>query len=125
MSEPRPTTTRSFTDVTVWQKAHQWVLAAYRFSERLPEHEQQGLAAQLRRAAVMLPAGFAGGFRQHAPSDMARFYSNALGSLEECRYVLILAKDLGYGDTAELLRSLEEVSRMLEGYVRATVARGG
>ena len=40
----------------------------------------------------------------------------AQGSLEECRYYLILAKDLGYGDTAVLTSHLEEVSKMLEAY---------
>ncbi len=43
----------------------------------------------------------------------------AEGSLEECRYFLILAKDLGYADTAPLTAALEEVSRMLNAYARA------
>jgi four helix bundle protein len=124
VSESRPTT-RSFTDVTVWKKAHLWVLSAYRFTESFPEREQFGLTAQLRRAAISIPASFAGGFKQYDPAEMARCYSNAQGSLEECRYYLILANDLGYGETHDLLRSLEEVSRMLDGYIRATVARGG
>jgi hypothetical protein len=32
---------------------------------------------------------------------------------------LILAQDLGYGDTAALIQSLEEVSRMLGAYSTA------
>jgi four helix bundle protein len=43
----------------------------------------------------------------------------AEGSLEECRYYLILAQDLGYGDTAKLTGLLEEVSRMLCAYAAA------
>jgi len=31
----------------------------------------------------------------------------AQGSAEECRYYLILSKDLGYGDTEELMSRLE------------------
>jgi hypothetical protein len=38
---------------------------------------------------------------------------------EESRYYLILAKDLGYGDTSNLTTSLEEVSRLLNAYVSA------
>ena len=38
------------------------------------------------------------------------------GSLEECRYYLILSKDLGYGDTETLIKQIEEVSKLLEGY---------
>jgi four helix bundle protein len=40
----------------------------------------------------------------------------AQGSLEECRYYLILADDLGYGSTVELNAQLEEVSKMLGSY---------
>ena len=44
------------------------------------------------------------------------------GSLEECRYYLILAEDLGYGDSQTLMNKLEEVSKLLEGHSRAIVA---
>ena len=46
----------------------------------------------------------------------------AEGSLEECRYYLILARDLGYGDTAQLSDTLEEVSRLLHAYSTAILA---
>jgi hypothetical protein len=39
--------------------------------------------------------------------------------LEESRYYLILSEDLGYGKTAELMDSLEEVSRLLNAYSKA------
>ena len=41
----------------------------------------------------------------------------AQGSFEECRYYLILIKDLGYGDTSNLMTQLEEVSKLLEAYI--------
>jgi four helix bundle protein len=43
----------------------------------------------------------------------------AEGSLEECRYYLILAADLGYGDTVQLTNVLEDISRLLGAYARA------
>ena len=43
----------------------------------------------------------------------------AEASLEESRYYLILTQDLGYGETAKLLNSLEEVSRLLNSYSKA------
>jgi len=43
----------------------------------------------------------------------------AEGSTEECRYYLILARDLGYGQTVGLLQSIEEVSRLLSAYAKA------
>jgi four helix bundle protein len=40
----------------------------------------------------------------------------AQGSIEECRYYLILARDLGYGDNSALAAQLEEVSKLLQAY---------
>ena len=110
---------RTFEDVEVWQRAHRWVLAIYRYSESFPKHELFGLSSQLRRAAVSIPANFAEGFKKAGNADKLRFYNIAQGSLEECRYYLILANDLGYGDTAELKADIETVSKMLEAYMRA------
>jgi four helix bundle protein len=113
---------KTFEEVEVWKKSHAWVLAVYRLTDQFPKHEMFGLTSQLRRAAVSIPANFAEGFKKKGRADKARFYNIAQGSLEECRYYMILARDLGYGDTATLLNSLEEVSRMLESYSRSMLA---
>src|SRR5437588_4696114 len=55
-------------------------------------------------------------------ADKARYMNMAEASLEESRYYLILAKDLGYGDTSSLTTSLEEVSRLLNAYASAILA---
>jgi four helix bundle protein len=89
----------------------------YTLSPRVSQkQETYGLASQMRRAAVSIPANIAEGFRRRGRADKARFMNLAEGSLEECRYYLILASDLGYGDTAKLERSLEEVGRILSAY---------
>src|SRR5688500_17555146 len=110
MSVSRPA--RSFRDLIVWQKAHQFVLAVYPFTAAFPRQETYGLSMQMRRAAVSIPANIAEGFRRRGRADKARFMNIAEGSIEECRYYLILAKDLGYRDTADLTAALEEVSRL-------------
>jgi four helix bundle protein len=112
-------TAKTFRDLLVWQKAHQFVLAIYKLTATFPRQEQYGLSTQMRRAAVSVPANIAEGFRKRGRLDKARFMNTAEGSLEECRYYLILAGDLGYGDTAGLMKSLEEVSRLLNAYSRA------
>jgi four helix bundle protein len=94
------------------------VLAIYQFTETFPRHEQFGLTSQLRRAAVSIPANIAEGFKKRGTADKARFYNIAQGSIEECRYYLILAKDLGYGETVDLRSSLDEISRMLTAYMK-------
>jgi len=48
----------------------------------------------------------------------------AQGSLEECRYYLILAKGLGYIDTKNLESRLGEVSKFLEAYSNAILDSG-
>ncbi len=107
---------RYFQDLIVWQKAHQFVLSIYRFSENLPRTEVYGLTSQIRRASVSIPANIAEGFKKKTKRDKAKYMNIAQGSIEESRYYLILAKDLGYGDTLQLMSQLEEVSKLLEAY---------
>jgi four helix bundle protein len=107
---------RSFEQLIVWQKAHCFVLSVYRFTDNFPQKEIYGLTSQFRRAAVSIPANIAEGFKKRGRADKVRFLNIAQGSLEECRYYLILAKDLNYGDTVHLHPQLEEVSKLLEAY---------
>lgn len=112
---------KEFRDLIVWQKAHKFVLSVYRHSESFPKNELYGLTSQIRRAAISVPANITEGFKKKTLPDKARYmnrYMNiAQGSLEECRYYLILTKDLDYGDTSNINRQLEEVSKLLEAYL--------
>lgn len=110
---------RNFQDLQVWQKAHAFVLDLYRLTTAFPKHEMYALTTQMRRAAVSVPANIAEGFRRRSRPEKARFLNIAEGSLEECRYYLILSRDLGYADTVMLAHQSEEVSRMLTAYTRA------
>jgi four helix bundle protein len=110
---------RSFRDLLVWRKAHEFVLAVYAFTAGFPKQETYGLSLQMRRAAISIPANIAEGFRRRSKAEKARYMNIAEGSLEESRYYLILAQDLGYGDTDKLNSALEEVSRLLGAYAAA------
>ena len=113
---------RTFRDLIVWQRAHGFVLAAYRLSKTFPRDEMYGLTSQFRRAAVSIAANIVEGFTKKGGRDKARFLNIAQGSLEECRYYLILIEDLGYDDTGELNKQLEEVSRLLTTYTNVVVS---
>lgn len=115
---------KSFQDLIVWQKAHQCVLSVYQFTEVFPQKEVYGLTSQFRRAAISIPANIAEGFKKKTKPDKFRFMNISQGSLEECRYYLILAKDLGYGDSSGLILQLEEVSKLLEAYSSAILNFG-
>jgi four helix bundle protein len=107
---------RSFEDLVVWRKAHEFVLGVYGLTKTFPKEETYGLTSQLRRAAVSIAANIAEGFRKRGKADKARFMNTAERSADGCLYYLILARDLGYGDTVSLVRTLEEVSRLLTAY---------
>jgi four helix bundle protein len=108
---------QSFREVIVWQKAHAFTLALYRVTEAFPKHELFALTSQLRRAAASVPSNFVEGFRKRTKPDKLRFYNIAQASADECLYQLILAHDLGYTDTSTLQADLDEVSRLLQGYI--------
>jgi len=76
----------------------------------------------MRRAAISIPANIAEGFKKRGKADKARFMNIAQGSLEETRYYLILARDLGYLESDNLLSQVEETSRLLESYSRTILA---
>ena len=115
---------RTFQDLVVWRKGHELVLGVYRFTASFPKQETYGLCSQMRRAAVSVPANIAEGFRKRGRADKIRFMNTAEGSLEESRYYLILAQDLGYGNIKDLMAMLEEVSRLLNAYAKAIQTAG-
>jgi four helix bundle protein len=110
---------KTFRDLGVWRKAHEFVLGIYGFTEHFPKQETYALCTQMRRAAVSIPANIAEGFPKRGNADKARFMNTAEGSLEESRYHLILSEDLGYAETDKLMHLLEEVSRLLNAYSKA------
>ena len=112
-------TAKRFTDLIVWQKAHKFVLSVYRFTSGFPKEEIYGLTSQLRRAAVSIAANIVEGFKKTGTADKIRFLNISQGSLEECRYYLILANDLSYGNTDVLAKQIDEVAKLLAAYSNA------
>ena len=118
--------TNSFKEVVAWQKAHQFVVDVYRVTATFPSHERFGLCSQFQRAAVSIAANIAEGYRRDGLKDKLRFLNVSQGSLEECRYYILLAKDLQYIDEKEsdfLNNSIEDTSRLLNAYYKGIEAR--
>ena len=84
---------KSFTDLVVWQKAHQFVVKTYVVTQKFPKEERYGLTSQFRRAAISIAANIAEGFSRRGLRDKCRFLNISQSSLQECRYFLILSKD--------------------------------
>ena len=114
--------TKSFQDLLVWQKGHEFVLEVYKITKSYPKEEIYGLTSQFRRASVSITANIAEGYKRLSNKEKLRFYNIAQASLEECRYFLILSKDLEYTNEYEKLnRLILEVSKMLNAYCRKIV----
>jgi len=96
-------------------------LAIYRLSANYPPKEIYGLVSQIRRSAVSIPANIAEGFKKRGKADKLRYMNIAQGSLEECRYYLILSKDLEYANTDKLQIKIDEIGKLLAGYSKAII----
>ena len=112
---------KSFEDLIVWQKAHEFVLKVYEYTATFPREGLYGLSSQFRRAAVSIPANIAEGFRKNGLRDKVRFYNIAEGSINECSYYIRLSSDLKYGECSLLNERLTEVSKLLRSYSNAVV----
>jgi four helix bundle protein len=110
---------KSFTDLIVWQKTHEFVLSVYKLTTSFPKNETYGLVSQFRRAAVSIAANISEGFVKKGKADKLRFYIIAQGSIQECKYYLILSKDLNYTKDKILIELLDEVAKILQSYINS------
>ncbi len=87
---------RAYQDLVAWQKAHQLIFGAYRLTSVYPSGLRFGLAQQTRCAAVSAAANIAEGFRRTSLNHFIFHLDMAQVSLEEAKYHLLLARDLGF-----------------------------
>lgn len=107
---------KTFKELIVWQKAHKFVLAVYKMTKSFPKEELFGLTSQFRRAAISVTANIAEGYRKRGSLDKVRFFNIAEGSLEECKYYLILSNDLNYSKPRKEFELAEEIGKLLNSY---------
>ena len=109
----------TFQDLQCWNKAHDFVLQTYKITAFFPKAKIDSLTSQFRRAATTIPANIAAGYKKTGIKDKLRFFNMAQGRLEECRYYIMLSKDLNSTeiDAFDLLNHiLIDVSRLLNAY---------
>ena len=110
---------KGFTELIVWQKAHQFVLKTYVVTQRFPKEEMYGLSSQFRRAAMSVAANIAESFGRRGPRDKCRFLNISQASLQECRYFLILSRDLNYQTDPTMNDLADDVAKLLNSYTSA------
>ena len=87
---------RSHRSLVAWQVGMELARECYRLTEDFPKAERFGLTAQIRRAAVSVPANIAEGCGRSSRGELRQFLSIARGSLKELETLLELATDLGF-----------------------------
>ena len=113
---------RSFVNLTIWQKAHKFVLAVYRLSISFPKNELYGVTSQLRRAAVSVSSNIAEGYARFGKKEKQQFYYMSLGSLTESQNLLLVCRDLKYIDKSDFLdlaNQTVEIGKLINSYIRS------
>ncbi|HEX7979210.1 MAG TPA: four helix bundle protein [Gemmatimonadaceae bacterium] len=100
----------------VWQRSLDLALAVYRLTGQFPSHEQFGLTAQMRRAAVSVGSNIVEGCGRWGSRELLQFLQIAYSSAAELAFQLTIATELQYGNAVEREATVElvdHVQRML------------
>jgi four helix bundle protein len=106
----------SYRDLHVWTKSLSLVRSVYEITDAFPIHERFGLTAQLRRAAVSVPANIAEGYGRATRGEYRNHLSVARGSATEVEALLFVGVHLGFVDSdgiQDTLGPVDELTRML------------
>jgi len=113
---------KGFKKLTVWQKAYDFALMVYKYTQEFPSSELYGLTSQIRRATVSISANIAEGSERQHKKEFLQFLSIARGSLAEVETYLMLVKDLSYISEdrfVELEKQRQEIGRLLRGLYKS------
>jgi len=123
MSDEEAPVVKTHKDLDVWKKAIDLVKEVYEKVVGFPKHEQFGLVSQIRRAAISVPSNIAEGAARNSRKEFIQFLYIALGSMSELETQLIIAKELNYIDSSDLIDKLTQVRRMLLALIKSLKAK--
>jgi four helix bundle protein len=113
---------KSYQDLEVWQKAMDLVVLCYKITEKFPKNETYGLASQLQRAAISIPANIAEGRHRQHSKEFLQHLSIVYASLAELETHIQIAGRLDYinqNQIDDILNKTAELGRMLNGLRRS------
>ena len=111
---------RKHHDLLAWQQSIELVKIIYRLTESFPQSELYGLTAQMRRAAVSVPANIAEGMGRNSTKELLQFLTIARGSLSELDPFVVLARELGYAKSADQVEAqLDRVFGLVGGLINS------
>ena len=94
----------------------------YKITDNFPKEEKYRLGNQLRRSSASIATNIVEGNSRAHKAEFKQFLNMARSSLEETKYHLLLAHDLGYFNSETYLSLQEksdEIGKMLYGLVRS------
>jgi four helix bundle protein len=109
-----------FSTLPIFQDAHALTLLIYKTTVKFPDEERFGLISQIRRSSSSIPTNIVEGNARGHKKEMIEFLYIAKGSLEETKYHLLLARDLGYlgeEDYLEIHDKADSVGKQLNGLI--------
>lgn len=119
-------TLKDFTDLRVWQSAHQLAILLYKTTESFPKEETFALIRQLHRAGVSVSSNIAEGFGRSSSKEKIQFYHIAQSSLREIYSQIIFAKDIGYiseQNTKLISERIVSIGKMLTVLIKKAPSR--
>ena len=97
----RAKSTKGYHKLLVWQKAREFVILIYKYTENYPRSEEFGLKGQTRRASVSILLTIVEGYRRRSTKEFLRFLDISEASLTEVEACLELVLDLGFLEEKE------------------------
>lgn len=104
-----------------WKEAHKLVIKIYNFTKNFPKEEIENLTGRIRKSATSLPLCIMEGINRKEKVELKKFLAKCRGYIEELRYYLILANDLQYANTNQLLTELEDLNSLIINHFRTLI----
>jgi len=110
-----------FETLDIWKRSIKFATKTYQITSKFPKEENFNLTSQLKRASVSISLNIAEGSARKSKIDFKRFIQIARGSLNEvvtCLYIAVEQKYINQEDFKIMYSECEEISRMLQGFIK-------
>jgi four helix bundle protein len=128
LAQPDRMAGKNYQDLIAWQLAMDLVETVYRESAVIPADERYGLTAQMRRAAVSIPANIAEGQGRHTDGEFLNQLSVAHASVRELETHTMIAGRLEFlapSTVTAILKRAAEVGRLVTALANELRRRNG
>ncbi len=105
-------TYNSFTEMPVWQKAHNLSGEVFKLTIGLPRSEDYGLTSQIRKSSNGVAACIAEGFGRQTKKDKSNFSIISRGSSFETQNHLLYGNNVGYFESEITKKLFDEYNKV-------------